>query len=78
MKKIILAAALVAISGSAFAASDNFRANGPNQPANVNVDNAPTASIANSSSPVYKLLNSANDGQKSAPQGANRDLFGNH
>ena len=78
MKKIILAAALVAISGSAFAASDNYGSNGASQQANVNVDKTPTASIANSGSPVYKLLNSSHDEQKSAPQGADRNLFGNN
>jgi hypothetical protein len=79
MKKIILtAAALLAISGSAFAGSDNFGSNGVNQPAVTNVDKTPTASIANSGSPVYKLLNSSNDAPKSAPQGADRNLFGNN
>jgi hypothetical protein len=78
MKKIILAVALVAISGTAFAGSDNYGSNGVNQPAAINVDKTPTASIANSGSPVYKLLNSSNDAPKSAPQGADRNLFGNN
>ena len=46
MKKIILAAAAVlAISGSAFAGSDNFGSNGANQPAATSVDSSYTASI---------------------------------
>ena len=48
MKKIILtAAALLAISGSAFAGSDNYGSNGANQQANA-VDNSYTASIKKS------------------------------
>lgn len=77
MNKIIIAAAAVlAISGSAFAGSGNYGSNGANQPAVTSVDNAPTASIRNSDSPVYKLLNSSGDAQKSAPQGADREHFG--
>ena len=79
MKKfIIAAAAVVAISGSAFAGSDNYGSNGANQPAATSVDNSRTASIRDSGSPVYKLLNSSGDAQKSAPQGSDRNLFGNH
>ncbi|MBZ9704687.1 MULTISPECIES: DUF680 domain-containing protein [unclassified Mesorhizobium] len=77
MKKIILAAAAVlAVSGSAFASSDNYGSNGANQPAVTSVDNAHTASIRDSGSPVYKLLNSSGDVHKSAPQGSDRNLFG--
>ncbi|BCG84277.1 MULTISPECIES: DUF680 domain-containing protein [unclassified Mesorhizobium] len=77
MNKIIIAAAAVlALSGSAFAGSDNFNSNGANQPAATSVDNSRTASIRNGDSPVYKLLNSSGDVQKSAPQGADRNLFG--
>ncbi|TIR31828.1 MAG: DUF680 domain-containing protein [Mesorhizobium sp.] len=48
MKKIILAAAaILAVSGSAFAGSDNFGSNGANQPA-VAVDSSYTASTQNS------------------------------
>jgi hypothetical protein len=79
MKKIVLtAAALLAISGSAFAASDNYGSNGANQQTTVNVDKTPTASIQNTGSPVYKLLNSSGDVNKSAPQGSDRNLFGNN
>ncbi|TPN89916.1 DUF680 domain-containing protein [Mesorhizobium sp. CU2] len=74
MKKIILATvALVAVSGAAFAGSDNYNNSGVNQPAPA-VDTTRTSSIK-SDSPVYKLLNSG-DAQKSAPQGADRDHFG--
>lgn len=79
MKKIILAAAAVlAISGSAFAGSDNYGSNGANQPAATSVDNSRTASIHESGSPVYKLLNSSGDVQKSIPQSSDLDHFGNH
>ena len=78
MNKIILAAAAVlAISGSAFAGSDNYGSDGANQPAVTSVDNSRTASIRENGSPVYKLLNSSGDVEKSAPQSADRDLFGN-
>lgn len=77
MKKMILAAAAVlAISGSAFASSENYGSNGANQPAVTSVDNSRTASIRKTGSPVYKLLNSSGDVQPSAPQGSDRNLFG--
>lgn len=78
MKKIVLAtAALMAISTAAFAGSDNYGNGGVNQPAPA-VDTTRTSSIG-TESPVYKLLNSSNGGHKSpAPQGADRDHFGNH
>lgn len=77
MKKIVLATvALMAVSGAAFAGSDNYGNSGVNQPAPA-VDTTRTSSI-NSDSPVYKLLNSSRDVQKSAPQGSDRDHFGNH
>ncbi|TIX66632.1 MAG: DUF680 domain-containing protein, partial [Mesorhizobium sp.] len=48
MKKIILAAAaILAVSSSAFAGSDNYGSNGANQPA-VAADSSYTASIQNS------------------------------
>ena len=75
MKKIVLAAAaLMAVSSAAFAASDHYGSNEANQPAAV--DTTRTSSF-NTSSPVYKLLNSSGDVQKSAPQGSDRNLFGN-
>ena len=75
MKKIVLAtAAVLALSSAAFAASDNYGSNGANQPATA-VDTTRTSSVG-SDSPVYKLLNSSNDAQKSAPQGSDRNLFG--
>ena len=77
MNKIILAAAAVlAISGSAYAANDNVGGTDINKQATVNVDTSHTGSIRNSGSPVYKLLNSSGDVQKSAPQGSDRNLFG--
>ncbi|AGB42863.1 DUF680 domain-containing protein [Mesorhizobium sp. CO1-1-7] len=82
MNKILIAAAAVlAVSGSAFAGSDNYGSNGVNQPtasSTVNVDTSHTGAIRNSDSPVYKLLNSSGDVQKPAHQGADRNLFGNN
>ena len=67
MKKIVLtAAALLAVSGSAFAGSDNYGSNGVNQPANV-VDSSYTASVK--SEPAA---------QKPVTTGADHNLFGNH
>ncbi|MDX8510600.1 DUF680 domain-containing protein [Mesorhizobium captivum] len=67
MKKIVLTAtALLAISGSAFAGSDNYGSNGANQPAAA-VDTSYTASV-NKPEPAA---------QKPA-QGADRNLFGNN
>ncbi|MGX8010671.1 DUF680 domain-containing protein [Mesorhizobium sp. ORM8.1] len=75
MKKLILAtAAILAVSGAAFAGSDNYGNGGVNQPAPA-VDTTRTSSIS-TDSPVYKLLNSSGDVQKSAPQGADRVHFG--
>ena len=75
MKKIILATvAVLAISGSAFAGSDNYGNSGVNQPAPA-VDTTRTSSISTDST-VYKLLNSSGNVQKSAPQGSDRDHFG--
>ncbi|MER8980769.1 DUF680 domain-containing protein [Mesorhizobium sp. M0870] len=77
MNKILIAAAAVlAITGSAFAGSDNFGSNGANQPAVTSVDSAHTSSVRNSGSLVEKLLNSSGDVEKSAPQGSDRNLFG--
>jgi len=77
MNKIIIAAAAVlALSGSAFAGSDNYNSNSANPPVATSVDNSRTGSIRENGSPVYKLLNSSGDVQKSAPQGSDRNLFG--
>ncbi|WP_214474730.1 DUF680 domain-containing protein [Mesorhizobium sp. dw_380] len=68
MKKIILAAAAVlAISGSAFAGSDNFGSNGANQPAVTSTDSSYTASTKKSEPAAQKPV-----------QGADRNLFGNN
>jgi len=68
MKKIVLtAAALLAISGSAFAGSDNYGSNGANQPA-VTVDHSYTASVRKSEPAA----------QKPVTQGADHNLFGNN
>ncbi|CAN7180344.1 DUF680 domain-containing protein [Mesorhizobium sp. LjRoot246] len=68
MKKIILAtAAVLAISGSAFAASDNFGSNGANQPAVTSVDSSQTAS-------TQKSAPSA----QTPAHGSDRNLFGNN
>ncbi|MGX5803020.1 DUF680 domain-containing protein [Bradyrhizobium sp. Arg314] len=68
MKKIILtAAALLAISGSAFAGSDNYGSQATNSTA-VTVDSSYTAS-------VHKSEPAA---QKPAAAGADHNLFGNN
>jgi hypothetical protein len=68
MNKLILAAAAVlAISGNAFAGSDNYGSNGANQQAAA-VDNSYTASVGKSTP--------AN--QAPAQQGSDRNLFGNN
>ncbi|MDX8536584.1 MULTISPECIES: DUF680 domain-containing protein [Mesorhizobium] len=69
MKKIILAtAALLAISGGAFASgSDNYGSNGANQPAAA-VDSSYTASIKKSEPAAEQPAN----------QGSDRNLFGNN
>ena len=67
MKKIILtAAAVLAITGSAFAGSDNYGSNGANQPATA-VDSSHTASIPKSAPADKQPL----------VQGGDRDLYGN-
>lgn len=77
MKKIVLtAAALLIAAGSAYARNDNVGGSAVNNQATVNVDNTQTSSVRNTGSPVYKLLNSSGDVQKSAPQGSDRNLFG--
>ncbi|GLS36717.1 hypothetical protein GCM10010869_23080 [Mesorhizobium tianshanense] len=77
MKKIALtAAALLIAAGSAYARNDNVGGTDINKQAAVNVDNTQTSSVRNTGSPVYKLLNSSGDVQKSAPQGSDRNLFG--
>ncbi|TPJ45003.1 DUF680 domain-containing protein [Mesorhizobium sp. B2-5-13] len=79
MKKIVLTAvALLIAAGSAYAGNDNVGDTDINKLATVNVDTSHTGSIRKSESPVYKLLNSSGDVQKSAPQGADRNLFGNN
>ena len=78
MKKIALAAAaLLVAAGSAYARNDNVGSSAVDNKATVNVDNTRTSSVPNTGSPVYKLLNSSSDVQKSAPQGSDRNLFGN-
>ncbi|BCH13459.1 MULTISPECIES: DUF680 domain-containing protein [unclassified Mesorhizobium] len=77
MKKIVLvAAAFLIAAGSAYARNDNVGGTDINKQATVNVDNTQTSSVRNTGSPVYKLLNSSGDVQKSAPQGGDRNLFG--
>ncbi|PAQ08001.1 DUF680 domain-containing protein [Mesorhizobium temperatum] len=77
MKKIVLtAAALLIAAGSAYAGNDTVGGTDINKQATVNVDNTQTSSVRNTGSPVYKLLNSSGDVQKSAPQGSDRNLFG--
>ena len=67
MKKIIVAAAAVlAVSGSACAASDNYGSNGANQPAVTSTDNGHTASVVKSDS-----------AEQVPAQSSNRDLYGN-
>ena len=68
MKKIVLtAAALLAISGSAFAGSDNYGSQAANPPA-ATVDSSYTASVRKSE-PAE---------QKPATTGADHNLFGNN
>ncbi|AZO10178.1 MULTISPECIES: DUF680 domain-containing protein [unclassified Mesorhizobium] len=68
MKKIVLAAAaLLAISGSAVAGSDNYGSKGADQQA-VAVDSSYTASIRKSEPAA----------QQGVTQGADRNLFGNN
>ncbi|WP_136616422.1 MULTISPECIES: DUF680 domain-containing protein [Mesorhizobium] len=69
MKKIILAtAAVLAITGSAFAGSDNFGSNGANQPATTAVDSSYTASVKKSEPATQAPVN----------HGSDRNLFGNN
>ncbi|MER9457173.1 DUF680 domain-containing protein [Mesorhizobium sp. M0478] len=66
MKKIILAAAAVlAISCSAFAGSDNYGSNGANQPAITSTDSGHTASVEKSA-----------PAEQAPAHGADRNLFG--
>ena len=68
MKKIVLtAAALLAISGSAFAGSDNYGSQAANPPA-ATVDSSYTASV-HKSAPAE---------QKPVTTGADHNLFGNN
>lgn len=79
MKTIVLtAAALLIAAGSAYARNDNVGGTDINKQAAVNVDTTQTSSVRNTGSPVYKLLNSSDEVQKSAPQGSDRNLFGNN
>ncbi|RWE31839.1 MAG: DUF680 domain-containing protein [Mesorhizobium sp.] len=67
MNKILIAAAAVlALSGSAFAGSDNYGSNSANQAAVTSTDNANTASIGKSAPAT----------QTPAQQGSDRNLFG--
>lgn len=69
MKKILIAtAAVLAISGSAFAGSDNFGSNGANQPATTAVDSSYTASTRNPEPAT----------QAPVTHGSDRNLFGNN
>ncbi|RAZ76349.1 DUF680 domain-containing protein [Mesorhizobium atlanticum] len=69
MKKIVLTTvALLAVSGSAFAGSDNYNHSGANQPA-VAVDSSYTASV-NKPNPAAA--------QKPVTTGADHNLFGNN
>jgi hypothetical protein len=73
MKKIILAtAAILAISGSAFAGSDNFGSNGASQPA-VAVDSSYTASVQNSASAQNPV-----PADEKPVNSSDRDRFGNN
>ncbi|MGX7876313.1 DUF680 domain-containing protein [Mesorhizobium sp. ORM6] len=68
MNKIIIAAAAVlAITGSAFAGSDNYGSNNANQPAAA-VDSSYTASVGKSAPAT----------PAPAQQGADHNLFGNN
>ena len=68
MNKILIAAAAVlAISGSAFAGSDNFGSKGANQPA-ASVDSSYTASTKKSEPAA----------QTPVTHGSDRNLFGNN
>ncbi|RUU60100.1 DUF680 domain-containing protein [Mesorhizobium sp. M2C.T.Ca.TU.002.02.1.1] len=76
MKKIVLAtAALLAVSGAAFAAESGHTGEVRVNQAATAVDTTRTSSI-NTDSTVYKLLNSSNDVHKPASQGSDRNLFG--
>jgi hypothetical protein len=73
MKKIALtAAAVLAITGSAFAGSDNYGSNGVNQPA-VKADSSYTSSIHSYTGSIQK---SAHPDKQ--PLGSDRDLWGNN
>ncbi|CAN7209319.1 DUF680 domain-containing protein [Mesorhizobium amorphae] len=79
MKKIALtAAALLIAAGSAYARNDSVGSSAVDKQTTANIDTTQTSSVRNTESPVYKLLNSSGDVQKSAPQGSDRNLFGNH
>ena len=68
MKKIVLtAAALLAISGSAFAGSDNYGSQAANPPA-VSVDSSYTASVRKAEPAT----------QAPVKTGADHNLFGNN
>ncbi|MER8463875.1 DUF680 domain-containing protein [Mesorhizobium sp. M1396] len=68
MNKILLAAAAVlAITGSAFAGSDNFGSKGADQPAAA-VDSSYTASVKKSEPATQAPVN----------HGSDRNLFGNN
>ncbi|RWH78421.1 MAG: DUF680 domain-containing protein [Mesorhizobium sp.] len=74
MKKIILAtAAILAVSGSAFAGSDNFGSNGANQPAAAVDNSSYTASIQNSASAQNPV-----PADEKPVHGSDRNLFGNN
>ena len=73
MKKIVLtAAAVLAITGSAFAGSDNYGSNGAKQAAAA-VDSSYTASIDSYTASIQK---SAPADKQPVVQGSDRNLFG--
>jgi hypothetical protein len=73
MKKTVFAtAAILAISGSAFAGSDNYGSNGANQPAAA-VDSSYTASVQNSASAQNPV-----PADEKPVHGSDRNLFGNN
>ena len=67
-KMLIAAAAVLSISGSAYAGSDNFGSNGANQPATTAVDSSYTASVKKSEPAA----------QTPVTHGSDRNLFGNN
>ena len=68
MTKIVLtAAAILVVTGTAFASSDNYGSANANQLVTT-IDRTVTASVAKSDADIHEPV----------VQGANHDLFGNH